>query len=254
MVDSQDRQDDLIIAQLTDMHIGPTDGPYRNMPVRQQFLEALQTLATRKLDLLVLSGDLAAEAGEPEAYHWLKQCLAKFPAPYAVMAGNHDHVGRMTDLFNLPASDSVAGMLCFHRTLKGKRLLFLDSSSYTLPLSQLDWLRTQLTANAHEEVLLFIHHPPLLCGCRFMDSRYALQNIDQVWPVLVQLPQIKHIFCGHYHTEKTITQEGKTVYLTPSTTFQIDTQSPHFVMADIRPGWRIIEWKETQVQTYVEYV
>lgn len=244
---------DLLIAQVTDMHIGISDAPYRNIPVRQQFLDVLQVLAQRPIDLLVISGDLAAVAGEPEAYAWLKQSLATFPHPYVVMVGNHDHLERLNQAFELPVEDVKNGMLYFSRTLKGRHLFFLDSSSYRLPLAQMDWLRAQL-ARVTEEVLLFIHHPPLLCECRFMDERYALQNISEVWPTLVHLPQVKHIFCGHYHTEKTVTKEGKTVYLTPSTIFQIDTQSPYFVMASTQPGWRIIEWKGTQVHTYVEYL
>lgn len=249
-----EKKSDLIIAQVTDMHIGPTDTPYRNIPVRQQFLDVLQVVAQKPIDLLVISGDLAAVAGEPEAYAWLKQSLATFPHPYVVMAGNHDHLGRLNQAFALPTDDVKEGMLYFSRTLKGRRLFFLDSSSYRLPLVQMDWLRAQLARSKKEEVLLFIHHPPLLCECRFMDERYALQNICEVWPILVQLPQIKHIFCGHYHTEKTVTKEGKTVYLTPSTIFQIDTQSPYFIMASTQPGWRMIEWKGTQVHTYVEYL
>jgi Icc protein len=244
----------LIIAQVTDMHIGATDNPYRGIPVRQQFVDVLQEVAKRPLDLLVLSGDLAAVAGEPEAYAWIRQVLATFPYPYVIMAGNHDHLGRMLKTFEVPASDVVEEMLCFSRTIKGRQLLFLDSSSYQLPPQQLDWLRAQLTTGGQKEVLLFIHHPPLLCDCRFMDERYPLQNIDEVWPVLVQLSQIKHIFCGHYHTEKTVVKAGKSVHLTPSTIFQIDTQSPYFVMKHTRPGWRMIEWQGSRVRTYVEYL
>jgi Icc protein len=243
----------LIIAQVTDMHIGTTDTPYRGIPARQQFVDVLEELAKRPLDLLVLSGDLAAVAGEPEAYAWIKQVLATFPHPYVVMAGNHDHLERLLKAFEVPTSDVVAGMQCFSRTIKDRQLLFLDSSSYRLPLQQLDWLRAQLVGS-QDEALLFIHHPPLLCDCRFMDERYRLQNIDEVWPVLVQLPQIKNIFCGHYHTEKTVIKAGKSVHLTPSTIFQIDTQSPYFVMEHTRPGWRMIEWQGSQVHTYVEYL
>lgn len=247
----KDRQ--LIIAQVTDMHIGITDTPYKNIPVRQQFVNVLQELAKRPLDLMVLSGDLAAVAGEPEAYIWLKQVLATFPHPYVIMAGNHDHLTRLVEILEIPASDLMEGMLCFRRLIKGRQLFFLDTSSYRLPLSQLHWLQTQL-AGSKEEVLLFMHHPPLLCECRFMDDRYRLQNIDEVWPVLVQLPQIKNIFCGHYHTEKTVVAANKMVHLTPSTIFQIDTQSPYFEMEHTKPGWRMIEWQGARVHTYVEYL
>ena len=46
----------------------------------------------------------------------------------------------------------------------------------------------------------------------------------------------------------------KYIHLTPSTIFQISTQTPHFVIEHTRPGWRIIEWKGSQIHTYVDYL
>ncbi len=243
----------LTIAQVTDLHIGPDDVLYRGIKGRQQFLDVLQVLAEKELDLLVLSGDLSAIEGEPEAYAWLKEVLTTFPHPYIVMAGNHDHVLRMKRAFELADSDVSQGMLYFSRTIKGKRLLFLDSSSYRIPKQQLEWLKTQL-ADYKKRVLLFVHHPPLLCDCLFMDESHPLQNIDEVWQVLDQCPQIKHIFCGHYHTEKTVEKNGKSVHLTPSTIFQIETEDPEFAIEHSKPGWRMIEWEGEKVQTYAEYL
>lgn len=243
----------LMIAQISDMHIGPTEAPYRGMPVRQQFLEVIKVLANKPLDLLVLSGDLAAMEGDKDIYLWIKQALMNFPCPYVVMAGNHDQVQEMVEVFNLPSSDVWKEMLCFSRTIKDKRLIFLDSSSKYLSLEQLTWLDQQLM-DYEEQVLLFVHHPPILCDCLFMDTYHSLQNIDESWPTLMHLFQISHIFCGHYHTERTVVQDGKSVHLTPSTTFQIDPIPAEFTMEHTRPGWRIIEWKGSKVETYVEYL
>jgi Icc protein len=243
----------LTIAQVTDPHIGRSDLPYRGIHARQQFAHVLQTLAKIRLDLLVVSGDLAAAAGEPEAYAWLKETLAAFPYPYVVMPGNHDHVPRLARAFKLPEEEISNGMLYFSRQVKERWLLFLDSSPYRVAPQQLTWLKEQFLQQS-EPALLFIHHPPLHCGCQFMDERHALQNTEEVWSVLTQLSQIKHIFCGHYHAEKTILKEDKYIHLTPSTIFQIDTRTPHFVIEHTRPGWRIIEWNGSQVHTYVNYL
>jgi len=243
----------LIIAQVTDLHIGPTNIKYKGIEPRQQFLNVLRVLSRKKLDLLVLSGDLAGTEGEPEAYAWIKQVLATFPYPYLVMAGNHDHVARMSQTFNLPDTDVSQGMLYFSRTIQKKLLLFLDSSSYRVPKVQLEWLERKLDKQA-QPVLLFIHHPPLRCGCTFMDDYHRLQNTEELWQILEQFDQIQHIFCGHYHAEKTVTQNSKFVYLTPSTIFQIDTEEPDFMIEHTNPGWRMIEWNNVQMHTYVEYL
>jgi Icc protein len=244
----------LIIAQVTDMHIPPSDVLYKGINVRQQFIDVLKKLAKKKLDLLVLSGDLAASEGEPEAYLWIKEVLSTFPHPYIVMPGNHDHVVRMSRVFKLDGSNISQGMLYFTRKINGKLLIFLDSSSYRISKQQLEWLST-LIAESNEQALLFIHHPPLLCDCLFMDEPHALQNIHDIWQVLEKSRQtIKHIFCGHYHTEKTIIKNTKSVYLTPSTIFQIKTDTAEFAIEHSNPGWRMIQWKGRQVHTYVEYI
>jgi len=246
----------LVIAQVSDPHIGATDLPnvHTGINVRQQFLKVLNVLAKKPLDLLILSGDLAEEHGEIEAYQWLKQTLAQFPFPYLVMAGNHDRVDTMAEVFNISPSDITDGMLYFSRTLKGWHLLFLDSSSYRIPQSQMTWLQEQLARIINEPVLLFIHHPPVLCGCRFLDESYSLKNMDEVWPILTQLSAIQAIFCGHYHTERSITREGQQVYLTPSTMLQINPDTPDFQIVHTVPGWRIMTCQDKQVYTYVEFL
>jgi len=168
------------------------------------------------------------------------------------MMGNHDHLVRMTKVFNPPDSDVSQDMLYFSRLISDKLLLFLDSSPYRIARQQLEWLQSKLT-HYKKQVLLFIHHPPLLCDCQFMDQHHALLNINEVWKVLAKLPQIQHIFCGHYHAAKTVRRNNKFIHLTPSTIFQIDMENPHFTIEHTRPGWRIIHWGE-EIQTYVEYL
>jgi Icc protein len=241
----------LHIAQITDMHITETDKPFHGVEVRKQFLQVIQLLKQRPLDLLILSGDLAAEWGEIESYQWIKNQLADFPCPFIIMAGNHDKVKNLVQVFDLPSTDIVAGMLCFTRRIQGKLLIFLDSSNYTLPTAQLAWLATQ---PMDEQALLFIHHPPMLCGSRFMDAGYGLQNIEETWATLARFPLINHIFCGHYHTAKTLQNQDKQIYLTPSTSLQIDTQPLEFTVEHTTPGWRTILWQDSQVTTFVEYL
>jgi 3',5'-cyclic-AMP phosphodiesterase len=243
----------LVIAQVTDMHIGPSNVSFRGINVREQFLKVLKVLAKKPLDLVVFSGDLAASEGEPEAYTWIKSILDDFPHPYRIMAGNHDHVIRMRRVFDLPENEHSSSMLFFAETIKGKRLLFLDSSRYRITKPQIEWLMDELAKNK-KPVLIFIHHPPLLCGCQFMDEHHALQSPDELWQILEQSPVVEHIFCGHYHVEKKVEINGNVVHLTPSTVFQIEPDNPQFAIAHTKPGWRIIEFKTTQVRTRVEYL
>jgi Icc protein len=86
-----------------------------------------------------------------------------------------------------------------------------------------------------------------------MDERHGLRNLADVWPVLASLDNLQHIFCGHYHTGRSLDIDGKGVHLTPSTLAQIDALTPDFHIADTRPAWRRIEWDGTRLNTQVYY-
>lgn len=245
------KSETLIIGQLTDCHIAETGDLYRDVDVRQNFRQALQAIRQYPLDLLVISGDLAAVNGEIAAYYWLAEQLTDLPFPYLVMAGNHDRLDTLATVFNLPRLEEE-DLLYFRYHLKGKTLLFLDSSSYQVSNSQLNWLQQQ--AQGKEQVLLFMHHPPTLCQCQFMDKNYPLQNWQSLWSTLLSLPAIHYIFCGHYHTGKLYQRDNKTIAIAPSTMMEIAADTPHFKVAHTRPGWQIIRWEGEKVESFREYV
>jgi len=243
--------DRLRIAQVSDIHIGPTEQPVQVIDVRANFLKTLETILEKAVDLVVISGDIAADRAEPEAYQWVANVLKDYPLPYVLMGGNHDRVSTMAKFFDLK-NDLKNGMLYFKRELKGKHLFFLDSSTNVVPVEQLHWLRDE-AAKIDEEILLFLHHPPAICGCEFMDTKYPLKNIDEVRRVFKQIPNLHNIFVGHYHAEKFVVQDGKNIHLTPSTFMQIDTRTPFFQMEHTSPGWRIIDWYDGRLDTEVHY-
>lgn len=243
--------DRIRIAQVSDIHIGPTEGLVQDIDVRANFLKTLNAILEKAVDLVVISGDIAADRAEPEAYEWVASVLKEYPLPYVLMGGNHDRISTMAEFFEF-GDDLKNGMLYFKRELKGHHLFFLDSSTNVVQTEQLHWLRDE-AAKVEGEVLLFIHHPPAISGCVFMDNKYPLQNIDEVRRILKQIPNLHNIFVGHYHAEKFVVQDGKNIHLTPSTFMQIDTRTPFFRMEHTMPGWRIIDWYDGRLDTEVHY-
>jgi Icc protein len=244
---------DLIrIAQLTDMHIGETEEDVYGSPVRMQFLSALNVLKKQNLDALILSGDLAANAGEYNSYVWIKEQLKELTCPIYICLGNHDRLDTLKQVFDLNDKNCHEDGYYFKTRIKDHLCLFLDTSPYFLSDSQIEWIKQQDIEN-QEEMLLFMHHPPLHCGCAFMDGKYPLKNISDVWSVIKELRNINYIFCGHYHTERTIIKNGKNVFLTPSTMAQFDNQNPEITILHRNPSWRIIEWDGETLRTSVEY-
>ncbi|MDX9722184.1 MAG: metallophosphoesterase [Myxococcota bacterium] len=239
------------IAQVSDAHIGLQLPAQNRADSKAQFLAVLDCLSHRNLDLLIFSGDLAGEQGEDEAYLWLREAISVCTTPVVLMAGNHDEPERMRRLLEIPTARAPSDGLYFEQRIQDLRLLFLDSSSYRIPELQWDWLRSRVLDTP---TLLFVHHPPLLCSCRFMDEQAPLKDAEVAWSKLCELEGIDAIFCGHYHTERSLRRDGRMVYLTPSTLFQIDPYSPDFQIAHTRPGFRMIEYGARGLHTWVEYL
>ncbi len=246
----------LKITHITDTHIGEIDALRGKIDSRKNFLNVLQQVKREDPDIIVLGGDLAGDRGEIASYRWIKQEMDSLNIPYQVMAGNHDITENMYSIFKLKEGP-VVGSLYDKKKIKGRTLIFLDSSSHKVDQFQLKQLEMDAKKSG-EEIMLFIHHPPLECGCLFMDMHYPLLNRDEVFPVLQSISNLNYIICGHYHTEKTVFRNGKTFLITPSTMLQFSQNDPDFKIdfnVD-RPsvGWRTIFWDDVGLKTRVKYL
>jgi Icc protein len=172
------------------------------------------------------------------------------------MAGNHDVLSNLKMVFGLEEG-ALKDELAFRRSIDGHILFFLDSSTGRVSDAQLKWLTTE-AASLDGEALLFVHHPPLECGCLFMDQNYPMVNRDQVFPILVDIPNINNIFCGHYHTEKTVVSHGKSFFLCPSTMIFFGQDDPDFKIdfsaAENFVGWRTVDWDGENLKTRTCYL
>jgi 3',5'-cyclic-AMP phosphodiesterase len=239
------------IAHITDIHIGEDDMAIRDVDVRSQFLKVLSSVVESRPDYLVLGGDLAAVNGEIAAYTWIREQLQKAGIPFLIIPGNHDDTENLTRIFDLQSV--FEGGLCFLEETDVGLLVGLDSSKGSISESQLAWFNKKV-GSMRKSILLFIHHPPLDCGCLFMDSKYPLENRQEVFGMLEQIKGICGIYCGHYHTEKSLFRSGISAFITPSTMHQISQELPNYHVSSKAPGWRLIEWKSQLLSSRVEYL
>lgn len=242
------------IAQISDTHIAADGRLVDGVDTREHFDWSLEAATRSNCDLIVLSGDLAATERDWAAYPWLAARVAALPIPTLVMSGNHDNTAEVVRCFGLEADfHAHDGTLRHARRFGDTTVCCLDTSSTELSAEQLDWLQQQRPSWHGTEPLLFLHHPPLTCGHRFMDSHYPLQNREDTWRRLLALEQIQHVFCGHYHTHKEVVHDGIHVVLCPSTVLQIDAQSPNFAIEHTRPGYLEIEVHAGRVRWQAVY-
>lgn len=240
------------LIQITDLHIGKIGDNTYGVDVRQNFLDVLEAVKKEAPDALIVSGDLCLNIGEEEVYDWIKTHLDQLAFPYRLISGNHDNPKLLAETFNLK-KHLVENQLFFKEKFDEKTILFLDTTDYLLPDTQLIWLEQELQ-NLTGELIIFIHHPPVNSQVPFMDNKHHLKNREAVQEVLFKYDYPIHIFCGHYHVDKIISKKNLTVYITPACYFQIDFRVPEFQVDHFRIGFREINIQKDTIITSVRYL
>ncbi|HUX14562.1 MAG TPA: metallophosphoesterase [Spirochaetia bacterium] len=245
------------VVQITDLHIGARGERPRDVDVRSNLELVLQAIAGESADHLVISGDLSYRDGDRDAYQHVRSLVENLDLPYSVIGGNHDisvnlaeEFGRTTDLsgdelyyaVKLPEGDG--------------QMVFLDTVRGTVSDRQLAWLRRTLEG-AQSPIVLFMHHPPMLCNCTFMDTNYPFERSADILPVLSGARALAAVFCGHYHAEAEEPLPDRAevrVHVTPSLWFQIDRSAEDMIISDRRVGYRVIDVEGGAVRSRVEYL
>jgi len=240
------------IAHFTDMHITEDGSRLQDIDVRKNFNDVLDDIQSHNPDLIILGGDLAAKAGEKGAYLWIHEQLKRIDIPVYPIAGNHDDPSLIKSIF-LTRMEIKGPYLDYTLDSHGQSFIFLDTANSYVNQEQIDWLQNTVS-NLSGFPILFMHHPPQLCNCQFIDRRYPLINHQEVWDVIKSLPTIKFIFCGHYHTEKTIQVDDRTIFLTPSTFLQMSPDNDKYQVDTHPPGWRRIDTNKHVCETSVRYI
>ncbi len=241
------------IAFLTDLHIGAVDEQPQGVNVRQNFLNALEFLVGLKPDCLVLGGDICYATGDPAIYQWVKQQVDKLPFPYYVISGNHDDPTVMSGVFHKD-HDLNDGELYYALPLEGRPALFLDSSKGIFSDTQWTWFRDYLLALRDNNVVVFMHHPPLPADAAFMDQKYPFRQSDKFMELVRELPCHVTVVCGHYHIEKVIQRGNLLVLITPSTFYQLRQDTPEFAVDHYEIGIREINLTTHGTNSTVYYL
>ncbi len=237
----------LRIAHITDTHIAREGELIKGLDSRKKFQETLWQFQPDHIDLIILTGDLAYPEGDRDIYEWIRGELERTGIHYMITPGNHDDPSLMQEVFNLkdmPPKVILTGAVA----MKGESLLFLDSASERLDIKQKLWLSRELTVQG-EKCVLFMHHPPCLCGVPFMDKNYPYKTAELFRKTIKDSGRDLTVFCGHYHVEKTLRTEDPEmiVHITPPTLGSLDPAAPEYRIIDTRTGWRLIEMEKQEI-------
>lgn len=241
------------IAFITDLHLGADGEKTQGVDVRQNFLQALGYLEYVRPDCLVIGGDICNSTGDRATYTWVKNILDALPFSYYIIAGNHDESTLMAEAFNL-THHLHGSELYYALPLEGCPALFLDTAKGILSPTQWTWLREYIIALRDNNLLVFMHHPPLPADVTFMDAHHPFRQSDEFYDLVKDLTCHVTVICGHYHVEKVV-QRGKLLtLLTPSTFVQIKHEPDELVVDNYRIGIREINLTSHGTNSRVHYV
>lgn len=223
--------------------------------MRENYLSVLGEISEMGPEILVLTGDIGLDIGNREIYQWVRHTLDETGVEYVVLPGNHDVPELVAEVFG-PALGELSGPLRrSHRVIEkaGEELLLFDVAGGTVTTEDLTWLERALRESSRDELLLFMHYPPVALPISHMERHYALEGRERVSALLEQAAPRVYLFCGHYHNELTQEGAGYSCFLTPSTYFQIDPMTEEFAVDHQQPAWRFIKRYNGSITTGVRY-
>ncbi len=241
------------IAFLTDLHLDAEGVLPQGIDVRKNFCAALAYLSKQKPDGLVIGGDVCCETPDRAVYAWVREQLDQLPFPYYAIAGNHDDSVMMAEVFDL--THHLQGTeLYYALPLEGRPTLFLDTAKGRLSPAQWTWLREYLTVLRDNNLLVFMHHPPLPADVQFMDTHYPFEQPDEFLALMRDMPCHVIVVCGHYHVEKIVQRGNLLTLLSPSTFYQMQQDTPAFAYDHFRVGIREINLTTHGTNSTVHYL
>lgn len=208
------------------------------LDVNERLRRVLDHVAARRPDAYLFTGDFCAAEPDAAAFALLADYLSELGAPWYVSPGNHDDRALIRQALDLPGQDDEP----HHRavTVNDREFLILDSVPARVDDDQLAWLSDRMIARPNADIV--VHHPPLPLGVRFMDEKYPIRDDGRLLKVLLADGRPRRVFCGHYHSHRTVTHANVTVHLCPPTSFFINPDADEFQQDNLPPAYLWLEW------------
>ena len=244
------------VCFITDLHIDIEGFMPNNIDSRAKFHNVMNHIRDRSYDLMILGGDLCNQTGNEDIYKWIKEQLDNTGISYYIISGNHDTSDMIAVVFGI--SSFIQNRELYYHVHHDSigDIIYLDTSAGWMSDDQYKWLENKIRNHQTEQVIICMHHPPLLSGSALMEPRYFFQESGRFKSLCDSFRHKQFfIFCGHYHIARTVISDNIFIFITPSTFVQIDPDSETFRKDGDRYGYREIIIENGKVlRTNIVYI
>lgn len=191
------------------------------------------------LDLVVVSGDLTDRA-EPAAFAIFEELFGEIGLPVVTVPGNHDGPAGMRAYS--ASSKRFCDWNITNRVIEfgGSRFLGLDTcieatTEGEIGEAGLDLLEAEVAQQASSQLVVVMHHPPLLLGLKTFDSFCQLKGRERLLEILSAAQQQVIVLSGHVHRPYSVLKCNVACFVAGSMAAPYDSELP-FGDLPIRPA------------------
>jgi 3',5'-cyclic AMP phosphodiesterase CpdA len=256
----------MLIAQITDLHIGFDRGNPHELNVRRLNIVIDQLNAmSAKPDLVIVSGDMVENGDDKRAYRHMEALVKRWQGPLLWAVGNHDSRENMLEVLPEVPTDEH-GFIQYEIEQGGLRFVVvdtLDPGRHGGMVCELraKWLRARLREKRDVPTVIVMHHPPVDTGIEWMSALHCEEWVQRVEKVLRPASQIVAIVAGHVHRPISTSFAGKRLVVATSTApmLALDLKDVDPLHPDGRaliigdpPGFGLHYWDGTTLLSHFE--
>lgn len=233
--------DPVRILQITDPHLfADAAGTLRGLNTLATLRKVVNDVDRRAwpANYIAATGDLSHD--EPRAaYELFRAAVEPLGLPVLCIPGNHDLRAEMRVSLSAPPFHYCGSLEAGDWLLAGIDSCAEGKASGRVADAELDRLAGILHETERPHAAVFLHHPPLPMGSRWLDT-VGLDNAEAVLDVVSAAGNVRAMVFGHVHQAFDKMCRGMRILGTPSTCAQFLPGSDEFALDDRPPAYRRI--------------
>ncbi len=214
--------DGILVAQVTDLHIGFDRGNPHEFNVGRLNLVIDTLNAMRpKPSLLMVTGDMVENGDDLDAYRHMVALIGRWEGPVLWALGNHDsREGFRAVLPDVPTDKH--GFVQYemdHGDVRWIVLDTLDSGRHggMVCEKRAAWLKARLRERKDVPTVIALHHPPVDTGIDWMSALGCEAWVNRLEAVVRPAKQVVGMIAGHVHRPIATSFGGKPLVVCSST-------------------------------------